>query len=110
MRGEDPRTVDRPVFAQATLKAVKTVKLRSYAEGDWKLIETMRPKVGVALYNLKQDPNETRNLAKAEPLMLEEMRAALRRFEAGLPAGRGAVVTLTEREIEELKALGYLPR
>ena len=81
MRGEAQETVVRPVFAQASLKAIKTVKLRSYTEGDWKIIETIVPKIGVALYNLEEDPGEERNLAEEKPEVLKSMRAALHRFQ-----------------------------
>jgi arylsulfatase A-like enzyme len=110
MRGEAQEPVERPVLAHASLKAIKTVKLRSYAAGDWKIIETIVPKIGVALYNLKEDPGEKRDLAEEKPQVLKTMRAALHRFESSLPEGQGGVVKLTDEEIEELQALGYLPQ
>jgi arylsulfatase A-like enzyme len=109
MRGESARKKRRPVYAHTSLKAVKTVQLHAYADGDWKIIETLVPDRRRALYNLKEDPDEGRNLAEEEPEMLETMTEALHRFEASLPVGQGGIVQLTSEEIKELRALGYLP-
>jgi arylsulfatase len=53
-------------------------------EGDWKLVgkgalvrDGIRPKVKWELYNLADDPNEQRNLAKSEPDRVKEMAERL---------------------------------
>lgn len=48
---------------------------RAIVSGDWKLIV---PRAGGAeLYNLSQDPNETKDLASARPAKVEELRKLL---------------------------------
>lgn len=42
--------------------------------GDYKLIVYGRPGMSFALYNLKEDPGELKNISKKEPEKLEEMK------------------------------------
>ena len=46
-------------------------------EGDWKLIEYYAEQ-RFELYNLKDDPSETENLASREPARVKSLSAALR--------------------------------
>jgi arylsulfatase A-like enzyme len=111
MTGEEsPDTVsEMPVFAEASLRAVKTVALDSYTRGDWKLIETRVPEPRRQLFNLRDDPQERHDRLASEPEVAERMSAELRRFRDELPLGHSEAVPLSEAEIRELRSLGYLP-
>jgi arylsulfatase A-like enzyme len=53
--------------------------------GDWKLQRNERP-AQQFLYDLKADPTERRNLARANPAKLAELTAALERYNAEMAA------------------------
>jgi len=112
MRGdEDPALEgDKPVFAQASLRAVKTIALDSFSRGDWKLIETRVPESRRQLFNLRDDPQERHDRVASEPDVAERLGAELRRFREALPVGHSGTVPLSEDEIRELRSLGYLPK
>ena len=111
MKGEQrPNAADeRPVFAEASLRAIKTVALDSYTRGDWKLIETRVPETRRQLFNLRGDPQERHDRLASEPEVAERMSAELQRFRDALPVGHSEVVPLSDEEIRELQSLGYLP-
>ena len=111
MKGEEDldSANPRPVFAEASLRAIKTVALDSYARGDWKLIETRVPEARRQLFNLQEDPMEQRDRSVSDPEIAERMSAELKRFRDALPVGRSETVKLSEEEIRELRSLGYLP-
>jgi arylsulfatase A-like enzyme len=100
---------EAPVFAEASLRAVKTVALDSYARGDWKLIETRFPEPRKQLFNLRDDPQERHDRLASEPEVAERMSTELRRFRDALPVGHSEAVPLSDAEIRELRSLGYLP-
>ena len=62
------------------------------------------------LYDVKTDPGEQRSLVAKEPVLLEEMRAALGRsyLEARAHAGAGAQTDVDSVTKDRLRALGYL--
>jgi arylsulfatase A-like enzyme len=97
-----------PVFAEASLRAVKTVRLRSISWDGWKLIENRLPRPSLELYHLENDPAEQENLAAAEPERAEAMRAQLRAFAESLPEGKAGRVQLSAEEAARLRELGYL--
>ena len=97
-----------PLFAEASLRAVKTIQMRSLTRDDWKLIETTLPQPRVELYRLSDDPGEQRDLVHEEPRVASEMLDHLRTFVESLPVGHGGLVELTEYEKARLRALGYL--
>jgi arylsulfatase A-like enzyme/Flp pilus assembly protein TadD len=79
--------------------------LRSWVKDDWKLIVGSQPE----LYNLAQDPQESHDLARAEPArvtrMTEEMQRALQRI---APEGdRAQPNPATAEQEERLRSLGY---
>jgi arylsulfatase A-like enzyme len=100
---------EAPVFAEGSLRAVRTVALDSYTRGDWKLIETRVPEARRQLFNLRDDPQERHDRLASEPEVAERMGAELQRFRDALPVGHSEAVPLTEEEIRELQSLGYLP-
>jgi arylsulfatase A-like enzyme len=111
MRAEQSPDVgdEAPVFAEGSLRAVKTVALDSYTRGDWKLIETRVPEARKQLFNLRNDPQERHDRLASEPEVAERMSVELQRFRDALPVGRSEVVPLGKEEIRELQSLGYLP-
>ncbi len=103
------RSVARPIFAEASLRAMKTVQLQSYTDADWKFIETTVPKPKEELFHLVPDPTESNDLRDAEPEIAERLRDAMHEFREALPLGQSTTVELSPEEQEELRALGYLP-
>jgi arylsulfatase A-like enzyme/Flp pilus assembly protein TadD len=81
--------------------------LRVLREGRWKYIEAPRPE----LYDLRDDPGETRNLAEREPLRSAALRGALAGLlaEERTKAREGpAAANVPPDLLEKLGALGYL--
>ncbi len=111
INGEEAREEadEQPVFAEASLRAVRTVALDSYARGDWKLIESRIPEARRQLFNLREDPREQRDRLASEPEVAARMAAEMQRFRDALPVGHSEAVPLSEEEIRELQSLGYLP-
>jgi arylsulfatase A-like enzyme len=62
------------------------------------------------LYDVKTDPGEQRSLVASEPVLLEELRAALGRsyLEARAHAGAGAQTDVDSVTKDRLRALGYV--
>jgi arylsulfatase A-like enzyme len=62
------------------------------------------------LYDLKTDPGEQRSVVASEPVLLEELRAALGRsyLEARAHAGAGAQTDVDSVTKDRLRALGYV--
>ncbi len=104
----EPDAPPPPLFAEASLRAVRTVKLRSLTWDGWKLIENRLPRPSVELYHLETDPGEQRDLSSAEPERARAMRDQLRAFAESLPEGQPGRVTLSAEEAERLRELGYL--
>jgi choline-sulfatase len=80
--------------------------LRAVREGRWKYIQAPRPE----LYDLKDDPGETRNLLSTLPQRAAALRAALGRIldaERAAPSPAGSEIVPADL-IEQLGALGYL--
>ena len=106
-RGERP--AEEAAYAESLLPLLHFgwSDLRMLREGRWKYIEAPRPE----LYDLRQDPAESRNLASVETARAAALRAGLEaRLEAerastlGRPAAAGVPADL----LEKLGALGYL--
>ena len=97
-----------PVYAQASLRAVKTSKGDSYSSHGWKLIRMRLPGYREELYQLLDDPHERRDLAAERPETVERLREEMRQFEEILPVGQAGEALLSEEDIEKLRALGYV--
>jgi arylsulfatase A-like enzyme len=108
MNGQKVKKV--PVFAQAQLRAVKTVQAQSARFENWKIIQHIIPEKHVELYNLQQDPEELQNCAVNETNRTRKMQNELAIFMKSLPDEQGEVVTLTPKEIEVLRSLGYIEK
>lgn len=78
---------------------------RAVRSGDWKLIlaETPQGARQTFLFNLRTDPGETRNLAKAQPAIAARLANKLDAWEQGLPApafeGRRETVTIAGQSV-----------
>jgi len=76
--------------------------LAAVRHGGWKYVAAPKPE----LYDLAQDPGETRNLAPKMPTRAAELQALLGRFEQA-PAG-AAERSGDPQGLESLRALGYV--
>lgn len=77
--------------------------LQSLTTADWKYIRTPIAE----LYDLRADPDETRNLAQEQPERLAELETQLADLESGLHPRQAADAVLTEAEKRALASLGY---
>ena len=82
---------------------------RSVRRGNLKLVErVLGDEAEYELYDLAQDPSETTDLSLQQPDDYAELRALLdERAEIAAPAG--SAVEMQPDEIEQLRALGYVP-
>src|SRR4051812_635971 len=79
--------------------------LRGWVQDDWKLISGAEPE----LYNLADDPSESRNLASAEPgrvrRMTDDLQRGLQRLAPG--GDRAQPRAVSAEQEERLRSLGY---
>ena len=81
--------------------------LRTLSDGRWKYIQAPRPE----LYDLREDPGETKNLAVSEPARAEALRRGLERLlvaERAAARGDAGASAVPPDLLEKLGALGYL--
>ncbi len=114
----------RPAYAENYSDAIRAMIRR----GNWKLIHTREfedpeqveehaprtmivrgLRLGTELYDLENDPGETRDLSTEEPAILEELMRELERFlekqeGRALPSGTRGI---SAGELERLRKLGY---
>jgi len=81
-------------------------ELRALRGGGWKYIQAPRPE----LYDLANDPGETRNLLADEPQRAETMRAQLERITGDDDPSvfASGALPVDPATIERLRSLGYL--
>jgi arylsulfatase A-like enzyme len=80
-------------------------KMEAVRDGSLKLIASPG---GVELYDLSQDPGEKRNLVAARPDEVARLEGDLREVLAQHPPAPEGTQPASERELEALRALGYL--
>ncbi len=79
---------------------------RALRLGRWKLIETPER---VELYDLQQDPGETRNLATSNPQQIARLRAAAQESTAKPAAAATTNArSASSEELRALRSLGYI--
>jgi arylsulfatase A-like enzyme len=112
LRDEEVRPA--PVFSSVWLpdaapESGKRVRRSSVRSGAWKLIRD-HDGAGEQLFHLRDDPRETRNLARAAPRRRAELAAALDAWLGRMREASGPVPVreLSEEERRRLEALGYL--
>jgi arylsulfatase A-like enzyme len=110
-RSLDGEAVGRPVFSETRrgepYSSSNRYQRMALMTGRHKLIWD-RFKDRIELYDLAQDPTERTDLSKKQPETVERLKAQLAERHQQLRPGREADrVNLTDREIEELRALGY---
>jgi choline-sulfatase len=96
-----------PVYAESlhTHDAFGWAPLRSLRDGDFKYIEAPTPE----LYNLRDDPHEQRNLARAAPARALALKGQLAQLLARYPpAGPASAQPVSSAAQAQLKSLGYL--
>ena len=89
----------------------ETYWARGLRSGRWKiLVARLGEQESVQLFDVESDPDETHDLAAAEPDRTAAMRARLeaRVAEASLPGGKGETAAFDPVTAERLKALGYV--
>ncbi|MDD5556691.1 MAG: sulfatase [bacterium] len=104
-----PEDMDRAVFAELS-RARAARQQEAIRRGDWKFVRRGGGGERRALYNLARDPGEQRNLIGEEPERARSLEGELERW---LEAHRlfeapPADEPLGEKEIKELRSLGYL--
>jgi tetratricopeptide (TPR) repeat protein len=105
LRGEP--TPERYVYCESVTPTKLGCNPLLAVVGDrWKYIHTTRPE----LYDLREDPRETRDLASERPDQVKRLRGELERIleRARRAEGEPAAVELDEPELAGLRALGYL--
>ena len=99
---------DEPSFAESLTPLLHYgwSDLRAVNDGRWKYILAPKPE----LYDLKNDPNELRNVVDTEPARAAALRVAIEdRLRAEQSGSRGAQSSGIPREtLERLGALGYV--
>lgn len=117
-RARDPRRrhdvrADHPEV-HARLAAVRerwepgATRMRAVHDGRFKLVERPRPEGGYAraLYDLQNDPGETRDVSEDHPAVVETLGEALDRWTAEVPGYESH--GLSEAAETMLRALGYI--
>jgi arylsulfatase A-like enzyme/Flp pilus assembly protein TadD len=95
----------RPCYAEAESPFAfnRWCPLHVLISDDWKYIHTKFPE----LYNLKDDPREQRNLADIQGGEAKDQRFRLEEIEQSFATFKPQKVTLDQKQINELNALGY---
>ena len=82
----------------------------SYRTAPYKLIYSRGGEEGprYELYNLRNDPTETKNIAKAKPDLVKNLRAQAETLIKQTTLGVAGAKSSTDQQLEALKALGYV--
>ncbi len=99
---------DHPVFAEAQMRAVKTVRSRSFQSMGWKYVETVVPQGRPPeLYDLTADPGEQTNVLDSRSDVATKIRRQMKAFLKGIPEVQGSSVILDQDALELMKQMGY---
>ena len=96
----------RPLYAETDEPWIESgwSPLRCLISDEWKYIRTSK----VELYDIRHDPDETRNLATELPGQVQFLESNLADLESSLLRAPGADVRLSSKEVQKLSGLGYL--
>jgi len=97
---------DAPFFAEGeySRRSFNWARLRSFAMGDWKLIDSPKPE----LFNISEDYGETNNLADAHPERVIEMREAMLSYLSSKTVRDAVALSASGDADAALAALGYV--
>ena len=108
---------ETPFHDEIFVETGTTLQLNAIIHGHWKLIHDGNKWTDnlkeYELYNFKEDPLEKFNLFSRNPIASEYLKIRLKRWaesqgELSKLGKEGLSKALTEKDIEELKALGYI--
>lgn len=112
-----PKSVELPLHDAIFSETKQDLILKSMIDGKWKLIHlgkewTISPKE-YELYDLQSDPGEQKNLIYRNPVATHYLMNKFKRWVQGQSllahlSKEGLEKELTEKDIEELRALGYI--
>jgi arylsulfatase A-like enzyme len=112
-----PESVDSPIHQEIFLETGLNMNINAIVDGKWKLVHTGTEWTDEVreyeLYALESDPGEQTNLFGRNPIVAHYLRSRLFNWvnarEKLANIGKEDIEkTLTQKEIEELKALGYI--
>ncbi len=78
--------------------------LQTVISGRWKYIQTTRPE----LYDLENDPGELTDLAGTASEECQRLQGCLEALQASFKVSRADDVDLSEKDLENLRSLGYV--
>ncbi|MFO0980308.1 MAG: sulfatase-like hydrolase/transferase [Planctomycetota bacterium] len=106
VRGESSATLPTYMESYYGYLNFRWSPLLALSDGVYKVIDAPRPE----LYSLRDDRNETSDLARTETTRLEQMRNAARAQFAALDCGAAFSSSYqgTPEDLERLRALGYV--
>jgi arylsulfatase A-like enzyme len=112
-----PDSIESPVHHEIFLETGPNLNKKAIVDGKWKLIHTGTEWTNdvreYELYAIESDPGEQTNLFGRNPIVAHYLRNRLFNWvnaqEKLANIGKEDIEkTLTQKEIEELKALGYI--
>jgi arylsulfatase A-like enzyme len=112
-----PHSVDSPVHHEIFMETGPQLNKKAIVDGKWKMIHTGTGWTNdvreYELYALESDPGEKTNLFGKNPIVANYLRKRLFNWEKAQEKLVNIGIediekTLTQKEIEELKALGYI--
>lgn len=110
VQGSLPGQRKDPLLAELDLLPAESEdgEYKALIDGDWKLLWSSR--AGTRLYDVGDDPGETRDRSQTDAERTASMRARLDGFVAGLPRppSGGPARTVDPETIEALRGLGYV--
>ena len=92
-------------YSQADGPVISWSELRAIRADGWKAIDSPKPEI----YNLRDDPGETRNLYASQQALADRMIADAARMDREMAGGTAAAAAQPDREtLERLRSLGYV--